>query len=162
MAYSPEDKARIIEYVCTELAKGQRGVGTILSNDRESAKLCAEHTWYQWMREDGVSQQVARAREQGIDRNVEEMVEIADDKQEDAQSRKVRIYAREKKAQMLNPKKYGQRVDVTSGGEKLASPAPLVEAKINALITGIMGRKANSSELIDAKLIDQETRDLLE
>lgn len=144
-----DEKRRIADHVLAHLSLG-RPLSKIFKEDAASASLCAEATWYRWVRDDqSLREEVAQAREQGMERLVEEMVEISDDKQEDPQSRRVRVYAREKAAQMLSPKRFGQKLDVTSGGKPIEAPksVTLIDNRIQSVLMLVQQRKASDAEL---------------
>ncbi len=86
-----------------------------------------------------VSLAIARAREDGEDHMAADCLNIADDNGRDIrvsdegvettdhdviQRAKLRIETRLKLLAKWNPKKYGDKLDLTSGGDKL--PAPMV------------------------------------
>jgi hypothetical protein len=63
---------------------------------------------------------IARAREAQQEAIIDETVEMADTATpDDWQVVKLRIWARQWRAAKLAPKKYGDKIDVTSGGDKL-------------------------------------------
>lgn len=62
---------------------------------------------------------LARARENGVEAHLEEIVSIADREDLKADDKRVRVDARVKRAQMIAPRKYGPKLDVTSGNEPL-------------------------------------------
>ena len=80
-------------------------------------------------------ERVERARELGAGKHLDEIIEISDNKTEDANSRKVRIYAREKYAAMIAPQRYGAKLDVTSAGKALPAPVTHNDNRIQALLT---------------------------
>jgi len=143
--YSPAERERIASHILAELALG-RSLRKIIAEDKEEHGLPDIATWLSWQVSDpSLHEQVARAREHGAERLVEEMVEIADDKQGDTdpQSRRVRIYAREKAAAMLAPKRFGQKLDVTSGGKPLPEPksVTLIDNRIQSVLMLVQQRK---------------------
>ena len=78
-----------------------------------------------------LAEQYAKAKEQGIERFADEIAEIADDESQDifnpskvARDR-LRIDSRKWLLSKLIPKKYGDKLDVTTGGEKI--PAPIIQ-----------------------------------
>lgn len=107
------------------------------------ATICREdgmpgvQTVYDWMgSKPGVSVAIARAREVGEDVIAADCLNIADDNGNDIryteqgveitdndviQRAKLRIDTRLKLLAKWNPKKWGEKVDVTSGGEKMAA-----------------------------------------
>lgn len=154
---APEERRRIADHILAQLALG-RALSKIFDEDAESARLCAPATWYRWERSDqSLRDEVAQAREQGCERIVEEMIDIADNKKDDpdAQSRRTRIYAREKAVQMLAPRRFNmQRMDVTSGGKPLppAQSVTLIDNRIQSVLMLVQQRKAADDEL--RKLLD--------
>jgi hypothetical protein len=116
----------IIEAICSKLSKGiplaaicreegMPGVQTVM--DWQSSKP-------------GVSVAIARAREVGEDTIAVECLDIADQKPGispstggvdagDVQNRKLRIETRLKLLAKWNPKKWGEKVDVTSDGQQI-------------------------------------------
>lgn len=87
-----------------------------------------------------------RARELGFERIIgEELIDIADNREDDSdpQSRRVRIWAREKAAAMLHPRRFGNTIDVTSGGKPLPAPqsVTLVDNRIQSVLMLVQQRK---------------------
>jgi hypothetical protein len=148
-----EERQRIVDHVLAQLA-----LGTPVSKIfEEGTGLCSEATWYRWLLNDqSLREEVAQAREIGCERHIDQMIVIADDREGDTdpQSRRVRIYAREKAAAMLAPRRFGQRLDVTSGGKPLPAPqsATLVDNRIKSVLMLVQQRKE----------ADEETRKLLD
>lgn len=157
--YTFEERENIIAHVLAEIATG-RALSRIL---REDKGMPVSTTWWRWHSEDEELQhKVARAREAGVEALMMETIDIADTQEvgqrvttkpdgtietveEDMIAhRKLRIESRFKYAQMIAPRKYGPKVDVTSGGEALPTPAPvLVDARIQSLIALAQARHAN-------------------
>lgn len=142
---SAEERSRIADYVCEQLALG-RSVKNIFEQDSEAQSLCSRSTWNRWLMSDqSLEASVARARCQGLTAILEEIVDIADDRKgdPDAQSRRTRIYAREKMAAMLAPAVFGQKLDVTSGGKPLPAPqsVTLVDNRIQSVLMLVQQRK---------------------
>lgn len=145
-SYSPAERERITRHVCEQLIE-KRPLYKIFAEDDG---LCSAAQFAVWQREDEqIAEQVACAREAACEALIEETVQIADGTDElpssDAQIRKVRIYAREKAAQMLAPRKYGQRLDVTSGGKPLEA-APPVTIQINARVDALLALAAQRAQ----------------
>jgi len=65
----------------------------------------------------GISSRYAYARAAGLDAIAEQMEEIADDKSDDANSRRVRIDTRKWLLSKLAPKKYGDRIEIAGDKE---------------------------------------------
>lgn len=103
----------VADSICQRIAGGQ-SLRTIC----EAADMPVRSTVHRWLAKDrgGFRDQYARACEARAERYAEEIVEIADT-EEDPQRARVRVDARKWVASKLLPRKYGHRVDVTSGGE---------------------------------------------
>lgn len=155
--FTHEEQKRVVDYVCEQLVTRKRSLFNILDQDKPKGfALCSYATFKRWQREsETIASLVAHAREDMLEAMVEEIVEISDQRNGDVyidydkdgnpvakidgdaiQRAKLRVYAREKAAAMMLPYRYGQKLDVTSGGEKLASSdAPARLDKIEALLT---------------------------
>ena len=164
MAYSHDEKQRIITHVCNELAN-KRFVTSIL---REDEGMPDAATFSRWLAESEVfCSEVAHAREAGVTAHLEDIIGIADSATDDVEVRydkngkpyayvdgvttqraKVMIYAREKAAQMLAPRRFGQKLDVTSGGEKLPAPTAntlvIADNRVQSLIAIAAHNKAQA------------------
>lgn len=123
------NKDEIIAHVLSECAAG-RPISKILKED--DGMPCASTFWGWQLHDDDLMAKVTQARAHGVEAKLDEGMEIVDDLQEDAQSRKVRFQARVQMAQMLKPKTYGPRLDLTSGGEKLGLPAEIEASRRRA------------------------------
>jgi hypothetical protein len=145
--YSEEQRAKIIDHVVAELACG-RSVKRILEEDEE---MPASSQFWKWHFEsEEIQEKVARARVHGADALMDETVTIADDATHDWRLKpkkddededdwafdkenvlrsKLRVDTRQKYAQMIAPRKYGPKLDLTSGGEKLGLSAELEAAR---------------------------------
>jgi len=149
---APSERQRIADHVLSQLATG-RGLSKIFEEDAKSAKLCGLATWYRWtLKDQSLREEVAQARELGCERLVEEMIEIGDNKRADpdAQSRRVRIYAREKAVQMLAPRRFNlQRLDLTSGGKPLEAPksVTLIDNRIQSVLMLVQQRKDDDEKV---------------
>lgn len=98
----------------------------------------ASTTFWRWhMDDEGIRDNLARARENGAEAHLADCVAIADTAtdRDSAAVAKVRIDTRIKLAQMMAPRKYKPGVDVTSGGEKISSLADAIAAG-NARLNG--------------------------
>jgi hypothetical protein len=159
--YSLEAKAEIIEHVIRELVKGERGVSRIL---REDEGMPCLYTWYLWLEDEEINRSIERAREIASTKLLEETLDIADAANADVyivedkdgtprakidgeaiQRSKLRIYAREMLATKLAPKKFGPKVDVTSGNEPI-KPAQLNDNRLQAIVGMVAERKAKAIE----------------
>lgn len=150
--------------ICVRLSLGE-SLREICRDD----DMPGQSTIYRWLLDDKLAEfreQYARAREFQADSLFEEMKEIADDGSNDwmekfdkdgnsigwqlngeaVQRSKLRLEDRRWRAGKLKPKKYGEKIDVTSGGERLTEiddtaraariAALMAEAKKRAVAAG--------------------------
>ncbi len=163
--YTPEEREKIVAHVIAELSGG-RAVSRIL---REDDGMPERTTFWGWCSGDlDLANKVARAREAGVEALLDETLEIADDasgdhtngefKTEHVQRAKLRIESRREYARMIAPRKYGQKIDVTSGGEKLQAPNSVtIEARVETLILLAQQRRdaAGEGTLIEGEVNEQ-------
>lgn len=130
--YTPKLTAKIL----TLISEGQS-----LRRVCRDERLPAASTVFEWLiRYDDFSEQYARAKQQGSEAMAEEIMDIADDGRNDwieiwdkkgeniigykvngeaVQRSKLRVDTRKWLMSKLAPKKYGDSLDLTSGGEKI-------------------------------------------
>jgi hypothetical protein len=107
-----EFTAEIANEICAQLSDGKSLRAICRQESMPSAT-----TVFNWLRlQPGFVEQYARAKEESADAMADDILDIADDKDEDAQSRRVRIDARKWIASKLKPKKYGDKVETTLTG----------------------------------------------
>jgi len=121
----------IANKICARIASSSKSLRTICKDEG----MPDVATVLRWLRDDkdGFCTQYTRAKEEQADFMIEEMIDIADDgtndfidtekgKQENKEvvnRSRLRVDTRKWIASKLKPKKYGDKVDVTSGGEKI-------------------------------------------
>jgi hypothetical protein len=136
MAYSKERKKEIIDYICEEIEKG-RPLRKILKEE----EMPSSSTFFEWIDScEEKAKQYARATEIRASVIFEDILTIADQNQDDTyinedgkevvnndviQRSRLRIDARKWYLSKLNPKKYGDKTDITSGGEKISVVEPV-------------------------------------
>jgi len=121
----------------------------------------AQETVYRWIRNDqDFREKYARAREDQAEFYLDEIIAISDDTTHDTRitdsgdqpnsewiSRsRLRVDARKWAMSKLAPKKYGDRVDVTTGGESLNMTPDERAAKLQALAAAAARRKQEQEE----------------
>ena len=142
MAYTDKDKDNIFEYVCQEIEKGRA-----LRNVLKDENMPSTSTFYQWLDNDEVkAKQYARATEVRADIIFDDILSIADENTNDTyindngievvnndviQRSRLRIDSRKWVLSKLNPKKYGDKTDITSGGEKIQNIPTSIQVEIN-------------------------------
>lgn len=131
--YTVEEMDRMFSHIIDEMSDNGRSVRAIL---REDDNMPAMSTFFKWLSEDSSrAEQYARAMEIRAEGIFDEMFEIADKRNEDhtpftginvIQRDKLMIDTRKWALSRMNPKKYSDKLDVTSGGEKVNTSIPLV------------------------------------
>jgi hypothetical protein len=112
MARPSEYDEEVAKEICGRLASGE-SLRAICTEDA----MPAERTVYYWIAaNEGFLQQYARARRTWAESQLEEIVAIADDKEEDPQSRRIRIDTRKWAMGKLNGK-YSDKVAHVGGDE---------------------------------------------
>lgn len=131
MGRKSEYTEEIADKICARIASSSDSVVTICKDEDMPSQV----TVYKWLlNNEDFAKKYARAREAQADVLAEQIIDIADDgsndftrdengkkilDQEHVQRSKLRIDARKFIAAKLKPKKYGDKIDVTSDGEKL-------------------------------------------
>lgn len=142
--YTKEEREKIIAHILAELSAG-RGVSRICAEDDGMPDAATFWRWH--FSDEKLREKVADARANGVEAMLDEAIQIADDGTNDFVERRVRgedivmldkehvmrsklrFEARVKAAQMLKPKTYGPKLDLTSGGEKIGLSAELEAAR---------------------------------
>nr|WP_175982565.1 terminase small subunit protein [Caballeronia zhejiangensis] len=125
-------------------------------------------TVYRWLRErEDFRQQYARAREDQAEHYLDEIIAISDDSSRDtihgedrdipnsewiARSR-LRVDARKWAMSKLAPKKYGDKLDVTSGGESLNLTPEQRQSKMDAIAAAAAKRKLEAEQADGSDLV---------
>jgi len=133
MAYSEKDIEEIFSTILERIEKGE-ALRQILKEE----KMPSSQTFYVWIEEDKVkSKRYARATELRADAIFEDILDIADDSSHDiikdkegnekintefVQRSRLKVDARKWIVAKLNPKKYGDKIDVTSNHETINQP----------------------------------------
>jgi hypothetical protein len=134
--FSDEERQAAIDHVLSAVSAG-RSVRSVLLNDRGnelSPRLPSVCMWWEWLTKDtALTEHLARAREFGIEALLDECIDIADNPAEDPASRRVRIETRMKLAQMLKPRKYGPKLDVTSNQQTVGLAEALAAARLRVI-----------------------------
>lgn len=149
MAYSIEEK----EIIFNDIIKKISG-GLSLRKSIEELNTISRETFFEWIAKDKeLADQYARATEVRADAIFEEIFDIADDGTNDwvekfdkqgesfydlngehIQRSKLRIDARKWALSKMQPKKYGDKLDLTSGNEKINSVQPMTPELIDKIV----------------------------
>jgi hypothetical protein len=133
MAYTPSE----IETLFKKVLKAVEG-GEPLGRTLSEKGMPSRTSFYTWLEEiKGYSERYARACELRADAIFEEIFDIADETSRDTiitekgeipnsewiNRSRLRVDARKWALSKMNPKKYGDKLDVTSGNKPMAMPA---------------------------------------
>lgn len=130
MAYSPEEIQKAKKIIVEGIAVS-KSLNTIM---QENPEIPRRQTIYNWLNanhndfDQSFLDNYVRAREDAADLNAEEVNDIADDTlrgKYKPDAARVAIDAKKWTSGVKNPKKYGSKIDVTSGGDKVTSIPPI-------------------------------------
>lgn len=146
--YDPE----IAEEICVMIASSSISVKAILLSEKRFPGLS---TWMRWLNTNADCQQLyAQAKALQADLLGEDILEIADDPKLEAHDKRIRVDARKFLMSKLNSRKYGDKLDVTSGGEALpAMPAVMIDARVQTIMLLADQRRREAEEA--AKLLEE-------
>lgn len=133
MAYNKEQKENIINRICKHISEEKQS----LRNALMLHDMPDKNQFYKWIRDnEKFREQYARACEERADAIFEEILEIADDNAFDVtiddegqhrvqgeivQRSRLKVDARKWMLSKMNPKKYGDKIDVTSGDKPISN-----------------------------------------
>jgi hypothetical protein len=163
------DRDKAIPVILAGVAAGQ-ALDVVL---KDNPDLPSPSTFWRWhMDDEKLRDNLARAREMGVEVHMDEALVIADtpmpgrivtrklDKDgkeydevrtEDMLGhRKLMVDTRIKRAQMIAPRKYGPKLDVTSDGEKIQMDDVSVATRLASIFSEIEKRVAGSPDGEDA------------
>jgi len=162
--YTQEERDAIITHVVEQVATG-RAIVTVLRDDEG---MCSERAFFKWVfNDEDVEQRLARARELGVEARLAQVDAIVDGDdvvstdglsgdalaralwRNNPKMQRLRYDARIKLAQMLKPKKYGPKLDLTTDGNALNKPPVDDAERAAALLRSVEQR------------LDPKTQDLL-
>lgn len=128
----------VADVICAELATSNKSLKTICDDEFMPSVM----TVLGWLRiNEAFQKQYARAKEEQADFLAEEIIEIADDSSQDTiqaefgpmenkewvNRSRLRVDARKWVASKLKPKKYGDKVDVTSGDKPIETQTIIIQ-----------------------------------
>jgi hypothetical protein len=150
--------------ICEIIACSDKSLQAILASDERFPTL---HTAMRWLNSNAdFSSTYARAKELQADFLADQMLEIADETNGDAvlcydkegkpfakmdghnvQRSKLMVEQRRWHASKLNPRRYGDKLDVTSGGEALpAMPPVMIDARVQTIMLLAEQRRRQEEE----------------
>lgn len=113
----------IANRICTELAEG-RSLRSVLK-DEGMPGMSSVFRWLSDERREGFRKQYALAKEEAADALADDIQDIADKvlaKEYDPQSARVAMDGKKWIASKLKPKRYGEKLDMTSNGKDIVIP----------------------------------------
>jgi hypothetical protein len=153
-SYTPEIGARI----CEAVASSQDGLRKTLENDPELPELRTVQRWQQNNAQ--FCQMFALAKQQQLHNMAEDIVDISRDDSLEPNDKRIRVDTLKWLLSKLIPRTYGDKLDVTSGGETLQVPSHQIDARVQSIIMQAQARRLTGQELV-ATLPD-EAKSLLE
>ena len=108
----------LAEEICTEIALGN-SLRQVLRKEGMPA-MKTVFSWFKTHPEFKVMYQAAT--QERTEAMAEDILEIADDRDEDVQRSRLKVDTRKWVMAKMKPKKYGDKLDLTSDGEKLPTP----------------------------------------
>lgn len=162
--FTDDERKTALAHIYAEVASG-RPLSTVLREDGGDVDLPSKSTFWRWHMEDAdVRDNLARARLNGVEVHLEEALEIADTpktglivttkydkdgneveetRREDMLGhRKLQVDTRIKRAQMMAPRKYGPKLDLTSDGERVVLDDVSRSARLAAIFADIEKKRA--------------------
>lgn len=157
--FNDEERKTALAHIYAEVAGG-RALSRVLREDGGEVDLPSHSTFWRWHMDDvDIRDNLARARINGVEAHLEEAMEIADtpktglivttkyDKEgneveetrrEDMLGhRRLQVETRIKRAQMIAPRKYGPKLDLTSAGERVVLDDVARSARLAAIFADI-------------------------
>ncbi|MGL4233887.1 MAG: hypothetical protein ACRCWJ_21205 [Casimicrobium sp.] len=166
------------QHLLTWIADGNSLKSWCESDPFDSGKRFSIAVVYRWLKDNSdFSKAYAQAREDRVDTLVEEMIDIAADATDDAYIRYVdgkpvaaidgtairraelMIRTRQWVAEKMRPAHYGNRIDVTSGGQALGAPIKDAAERLHQIMVAAMARQAGQFVpvvTVDAKFVEVE------
>ena len=136
IVWNEDKKQNAINIILTEIAEEGKSVRSILDNADRNV-LPSNVTFCDWLRQDSeLVKQYARATEIRAEKLFDEIIDIADETSNDTYTdetgkeytnhevinrSRLKIDARKWVLSKLNPKKYGDKIDHTTDGEKITN-----------------------------------------
>lgn len=153
LAIPQHERDRILDHVLREVAAGRAAV-TVLRDDPD---MCSTSAFFRWIFDDKeIEERFARARELGVEARLAQVDAIVDGEdvvsleglsgdalaramwRNNPKMQRLRYDARIKMAQLLKPRKYGPRLDLTTDGKSLgAQPDDDAAARAHRLLTQV-------------------------
>lgn len=122
----------LADRICEAVANSQSGLRKTLESVPELPTFASVQGWLK--KHAYFVQAIAHARHTQIKAMAEDIIDISNDETLDPNDKRIRIDTRKWLLSKLLPKTYGDKLDVTSGGEALAVPSHQVDARIQSIV----------------------------
>jgi hypothetical protein len=127
--WTKERIQEVANYVCAKIADEHKSLRAIFyfkkDDDFELPNLS---TFVLWMNEhEDIAKQYARAMDVRQAILFDEVVDLSDDSKGEVQRNRLQVDARKWALSKMNPKKYGDKVDVTSNQKTISQVPPWME-----------------------------------
>jgi hypothetical protein len=129
---------KLVEEICERLSRGEP-----LARICDDPKMPSFNTVWRWEQEDDQFREIStRARETGTHYIADDCLRISDSPDLDPQDKRIRIDTRMRLIGKWNARKYGDKIDVTSAGEKVETDSVTAATRLAAIFADIEKRNA--------------------
>jgi hypothetical protein len=144
-------KEKIFNEIITDISENSMSLTDALKVNpkikRSKKQKIHKDTFYQWLKNDfDLADRYARACEERADLMAEEILSIADSKRVDVNRDKLRVDSRKWLLAKLHPKKYGDKIDMTSGNKPL-TPALNITVRSEEAKHALQSISENDSDI---------------
>jgi hypothetical protein len=143
--------------ICEALANTDKGLRHVLKEIEGAPSFACVHQW----RHDHASfaDKFAQAKKRQIENMAEDIVDHTMDESLDPNVRRLIVDTKKWLLAKLLPRTYGDKLDITSGNEALATPSHLIDARVQSIIMQAHARRLGeqAAPVLDAnalKLLD--------
>jgi hypothetical protein len=139
----------LADRICKALAASEKGLrGTLKALSEEFDDIPHMDTVYEWARNNAqFSDKFAQAKRQQLEAMAEDIVDISMDDNLDPNDKRIRIDTRKWLLSKLMHRTYGDKLDLTSNGETLSTPAHIVDQRVQSIIMAARMRRLGNGQL---------------
>jgi hypothetical protein len=124
--------ADLADRVCLALAGSDKGLRATL---KEIDAGISPQAVFEWAQNNAqFADKFAQAKRQQIEMMAEDIVDIANDDSLDPNDKRIRIDTRKWLLSKLLARTYGDKLDITSDGEKLSTPSHVIDQRVQSII----------------------------
>lgn len=147
--YDAAERATAIGYILQRVSGGWSVARALREGRNDGVEVPSHRVFWSWHHDNvDLQHQLACARLNGVEANLEMIPDIADAAEgddsdvsefvrKDAKWARLRVETRIKMAQMIAPRKYGPKLDLTSAGDALGAAGGLTPSERAARATGL-------------------------